>query len=70
MKEIGNLQGPTVRCRYRRIVVLAGFYCICITNGIFPECFKVAQVVSLFKGGDREDPNCYRPISLLPALGP
>ena len=41
----------------------------CIVKGIFPNCFKVAQVTPLFKGGDREDPNCYRPISLLPALG-
>ena len=40
----------------------------CIVKGIFPNCFKVAQVTPLFKGGDREDPNCYRPISLLPML--
>ena len=42
---------------------------LCISKGAFPNCFKVAQVVPLFKGGDRKDPNCYRPISLLPALG-
>ena len=41
----------------------------CIERGIFPDCFKIAQVVPLFKGGDKESPNCYRPISLLPALG-
>ena len=41
----------------------------CIVNGVFPDCFKVAQVVPLFKGGDKESPTCYRPISLLPALG-
>ena len=41
----------------------------CITNGFFPDCFKIAQVVPLFKGGDSENPTCYRPISLLPALG-
>ena len=42
---------------------------VCIVNGIFPSCFKIAQVVPLFKGGDKESPSCYRPISLLPALG-
>ena len=41
----------------------------CIQDGVFPECFKKAQVVPLFKGGDKSSRNCYRPISLLPALG-
>ena len=41
----------------------------CLKEGIFPQSFKLAQVTPLFKGGDREDPSCYRPISLLPALG-
>ena len=42
---------------------------MCISKGAFPDSFKVAQVIPLFKGGDRKDPNCYSPISLLPALG-
>ena len=41
----------------------------CIYNGIFPDAFKIAQVIPLFKGGDKEDANNYRPISLLPAIG-
>ena len=41
----------------------------CMTDGVFPNCFKKAQVVPLFKGGTKTDRNCYRPISLLPALG-
>ena len=41
----------------------------CIQQGIFPDAYKVAQVVPLFKGGDKGDRNDYRPISLLPALG-
>ena len=31
--------------------------------------FQNAQVVPLFKGGEKDSRNCYRPISLLPALG-
>ena len=42
---------------------------LCIHNGVFPDCFKTAQVIPLFKGGEREDRLCYRPISLLPAMG-
>ena len=41
----------------------------CLNTGIFPECFKIAKVTPLFKGGDRQDPGSYRPISLLPCLG-
>ena len=41
----------------------------CIKQGIFPDAYKTAHVIPLFKGGDKEDPNCYRPISLLPAIG-
>ena len=40
----------------------------CIQEGVFPDSYKIAQVIPLFKGGDREDPNCYRPISLLPTI--
>ena len=41
----------------------------CIQEGVFPNCFKTAQVIPLFKGGTKEHRTCYRPISLLPALG-
>ena len=33
--------------------------------GIFPQRLKLARVIALFKGADREDPENYRPISLL-----
>ena len=41
----------------------------CINEGVFPDTFKTAEVIPLFKGGDREDLGNYRPISLLPAIG-
>ncbi|CDQ97981.1 unnamed protein product [Oncorhynchus mykiss] len=33
-----------------------------------PKDWKAAAVIPLFKGGDTPDPNCYRPISILPCL--
>uniref|UniRef100_A0A8C7Q8L7 Reverse transcriptase domain-containing protein n=1 Tax=Oncorhynchus mykiss TaxID=8022 RepID=A0A8C7Q8L7_ONCMY len=33
-----------------------------------PKDWKAAAVIPLFKGGDSLDPNCYRPISILPCL--
>ena len=35
----------------------------------FPMAWKLAKVVPLFKGGDREDVGNYRPVSLLPLPG-
>ena len=36
--------------------------------GIFPDCLKVAKVFPVFKTGDRQSLNNYRPISVLPVL--
>ena len=41
----------------------------CMQQGIYPDCFKTAQVTPLFKGGDTSKLGNYRPISLLPAIG-
>ena len=41
----------------------------CMKQGIFPDAYKSAKVIPLFKGGNKVDMNCYRPISLLPVLG-
>ena len=30
----------------------------CLKEGVFPDSFKIAQVIPLFKGGDRQDLNC------------
>ena len=49
-----------------RLVTL--FNC-CITKGIFPDALKIAQVVPLHKGGEKNNPTNYRPISLLPQFG-
>ena len=48
---------------------LVTLYNKCLSEGVFPKAYKTAQVIPLFKGGDRENVNSYRPISLLPVLG-
>lgn len=40
----------------------------CIARGIFPDIFKKALVVPIFKAGNPSTFNNYRPISLLPIL--
>jgi hypothetical protein len=41
-----------------------------LASGVFPEVFKQAIVIPVYKGGgkDRKDPASYRPVSLLCAL--
>ena len=48
---------------------LAKLFNSCITQGVFPDAYKIAQVIPLYKGGGREKCDSYRPISLLPAIG-
>ena len=38
-------------------------------QGIFPDSYKIAEVIPLFKGGSKVSNDSYRPISLLPAIG-
>ena len=37
-------------------------------TGSFPDLYKIAKVIPLFKSGDKNNPTNYRPISLLPAF--
>lgn len=50
---------------------LKGMYDSCLNEGLFPNQWKEARVVTLLKGAgkDRTEPRSYRPISLLSGLG-
>ena len=39
-----------------------------ITTNTFPDDWKVSKVFPLFKSGKRNDPNNFRPISVLPTI--
>ena len=39
-----------------------------IETGIFPDKWKLATVTPIFKKGKRDDPNNYRPISVIPTV--
>jgi hypothetical protein len=49
--------------------LLASLYNCCISDGIFPDVLKVGKVTPIFKKGDAQDIENYRPISTLPIFG-
>ena len=49
--------------------ILSNLFNVCIYTSTFPDVFKIAEVIPLFKGGDKHVLGNYRPISLLPQFG-
>ena len=41
---------------------------LCITKSTFPNAFKIAKVIPLYKSGDSSNPSNYRPISIVTVL--
>ena len=49
--------------------LLSNLFNVCIYKSVFPDVFKIAEVIPLYKGGDKHILGNYRPISLLPQFG-
>ena len=47
---------------------ITSLFSLSFVSSAIPKDWKAATVIHLFKGGDTLDPNCYRPISILPCL--
>ena len=45
--------------------LLSYFFNSCFTQGVFPDCLKIAKVIPVFKSGSKTDTTNYRPISIL-----
>ena len=39
------------------------------SEGIFPDTWKLANVIPIFKKGDKSQPSNYRPVALLSCIG-
>ena len=49
--------------------LLVNLFNACMYTSVFPNAFKIAEVIPLFKGGNMHILGNYRPISLLPIFG-
>ena len=50
------------------VPILSHIFNLVLTSGIYPDALKVAKVIPIFKKGDRNQPENYRPISLLSCI--
>jgi hypothetical protein len=48
------------------ITPLTKLFNLCISMNSFPDCLKKSLIIPIFKKGDANDKNNYRPVSLLP----
>ena len=55
--------------RFIVVPILVNLFNACMYNSVFPDAFKIAEVIPLFKGGNMHILGNYRPISLLPIFG-
>ena len=61
-----NIPPKVIKCAPHLFApILVELFNKCIKLGYYPENMKVARVVPIHKGGDRNDINNYRPISIL-----
>ena len=61
-----SLPGSIMKqCEDKYIVPLTHIINLSITKGYFPEEFKLAKVLPIFKSGDEQNIQNYRPISIV-----
>ena len=66
---VDNINSKLFKLSYQSIIkYLVHFFNSCLRTGTFPSALKMAIIKPIFKGGDTQLTNNYRPISLLPIM--
>lgn len=60
--KLVHLAGPAIIPSITKLINLS------LSHGVVPKSWKEANVIPLYKKGDRSDINNYRPVSILPCL--
>ncbi len=74
LKQTNSVGSDDIQLKFvKDALYIIAFYLTCIINtslvtGVFPTAWKHAIVVPVYKNGDAENVNNYRPISLLPII--
>ncbi|KAJ8726971.1 hypothetical protein PYW08_015368 [Mythimna loreyi] len=55
-------------CHKEVVPIITHLINLCFNSGIFPTLLKKSIITPVHKGGNRDDVNNYRPISVLPAI--
>ena len=58
-----------VECADELVVPMTKICNASISSGVFPERWKQASIIPIFKKGDKKNPSNYRSVSLLPLFG-
>ena len=58
-----------IECTDELVVPLTKICNLSVMSGVFPERWKRANIIPLFKKGDKKEPSNYRSVSLLPLFG-
>ena len=67
---IDGISNRLIKCTSKSIFKpLALLFNLPLRNSCFPNCWKEANVIPLFKKGDAKSPSNYRPVSLLSCIG-
>lgn len=69
-RDLFGMNSKIIKCIGNLVYVqLAELFNLCIGGGVFPDVLKTALVIPIHKSGPSDNPDNFRPISLLPLVG-
>jgi hypothetical protein len=68
-KDVYHINSKIIKTLVNVIYIpLTKFFNKCIAENVFPNVLKISKVIPLFKKGDKDNMNNYRPISIVPTF--